>query len=126
MGKPTDKQVKEFYRMILDGKVEFGTVVNGECVCYRRTTWNTHEEEWNIEVIPRIDSLEYLGWLFKYAVPMLQGKGYQIDIVCFEHKGFDVCIFNIIHDIENHKVHRGDDLALPLFWAITEALGGKG
>ena len=126
MNKPTDEQIKEFYVKILDGKVEFGTIVNGEIVCYRRTTWDKEDEEWNIEVIPRTDSLEYLGWLFKYAVPKLQDMGYQIDIVCFEHKGFDVCIFNVIQDIKDHKLHRDDDLTLVLFWAIYEVLGGKG
>lgn len=68
---------KEFYTKILEGKVEIGTVVNGEMVFYRRTTWNENEGEWNIVVIPRTDSLEYLGWLFKYAVPKLIEDGYR-------------------------------------------------
>jgi len=74
--KPTDEQIKELYIKVLDGKVEFGTVVDNEIACYRRTTWNKEDEEWNIEVIPRTDSLEYLGWLFKYAVPKLDQSRY--------------------------------------------------
>ena len=86
--KPTDEQIKGFYTKILDGKVEFGTIVNCEIACYRRTTWNKEDEEWNIEVIPRTDSLEYPGWLFKYAVPeLLRLGGFdRVEIIFFSNK----------------------------------------
>ena len=126
MNKPTEEQIKEFWTGVFAGKVEFGTVVNEEVVCYRRTSWNQLDEEWNIEVIPRIDSLEFLGYLFKYVIPKMRDLSEQntLQDVEFHWQGKNVsdeveC--NLIFD-EAEYSGTNDDPALALFWAIKESL----
>jgi len=120
MTQLNDAQLKEFWEGVFgkDG-VEFGTVVDGEIVCYRRTRWVAEDEEWDIEVIPRTDSLEFPGYLFKHAVP--KDTDVQIStgrdlaghvnrwVVAIKYKG---------------KWHQGEDknLVLALLWAIKEAM----
>jgi len=73
--------------------------------------------------LPEKESVAYLGFLFKYAVPMLQAKGYQVDIVCYEQKRFNVGIFKEIVNPES-DIHQadGDDLNLVLREAIEKVL----
>jgi len=71
----------------------------------------------------RVDEPKFdLNDLFKYAVPKLQDKGYQIDIVCFEHKHFDVAIFNVIHDESDIYHAQGGNLAQTLRQAIEKVI----
>lgn len=78
---------------------------------------NPHKEyeglDW-VWVYPNIDPNN----LFKYAIPKLQSKGYQIDIVCFGQKGFDVAIFSTTRASYNPHSYQDDNLVLALFWAI--------
>lgn len=60
--------------------------------------------------------------LFRYAVPVLQNKGYQIDIVCFEQKGFNVCAWDVIHNNGESVFHEDDDLAVALSNVIYEVM----
>ena len=112
--KPTQEQIKEFWIGIFgkDG-VEFGTVVNGEVVCYRRTEWIEADEEWGIEVIPRSDSLEFMGYLFEHAVPKVREHLKKTA----KPRSFARMMIAWIGDIL-----RGKDPALALFWAIREVV----
>jgi len=56
--------------------------------------------------------------LFGYAVPALQEKGYQIDIVCYEHKGFNVGIFSVLGDGSDLVEQKGNVLKDVLYKAI--------
>ena len=137
--KPTDAQIKEFWIGVFGKEgVEFGTVVDGEVVCYRRTIWIEADEEWGIEVIPRTDSLEFLGYLFRHAVPSFEKvetpfghhTGARIEFVRRDKDaewrcllgnywtGMDVVggIPNPFSDYVSHVDH--PDIALALFWAI--------
>ncbi|MCK9369911.1 hypothetical protein M0R04_08405 [Candidatus Dojkabacteria bacterium] len=67
---------------------------------------------------PEID----LNNLRKYTIPVLQDKGYQIRIVCYEQKEFMVSIFDIVRSIAYEPVD-SDSLELALFWAIWNIAG---
>ena len=38
-----------------------------------------------------------LDYIYAYAIPKLQEKGYSIELIAFEHKGFRVAIFDQVH-----------------------------
>jgi len=76
--------------------------------------------EWNTDFTDSFDAC--LKWL----VPKLQDKGYQIDIVCFEHKGFAVSPFYVLDDQTRPLIDvRDDSLALALCLAIEKLIDGK-
>jgi hypothetical protein len=60
--------------------------------------------------------------LYRYAIPKLQDKGYQIDIVCFEHKGFSVAILDVCKDTNILVEIRSDNLVEALFNAILKVI----
>lgn len=122
MNEPTEAQIKKFWIGIFgkDG-VEFGTTVGGELVCYRRTKWIEEDEEWGIEVIPRMDSLEFIGFLFKYAVPV------AIDRIMAEQE----CSSDLAYAMLFKKWLRKLELDIPnhegtLYWTIWEVINEKG
>jgi len=63
---------------------------------------------------------------FEWLVPKLQDEGYQIDIVCLEHKGFAVSPFYVLDDQTRPLIDvRGDDLVLALCLAIDKLIAQK-
>ena len=119
LAKPTEEQIKKLwercgFRYIFGEKVRSGKFTEQNYYWIAPTGRRYFK-------IPLID----LNNLFAYVMPFLQDKGYQIDIVCFEHKGFAVSPFYVLDDQTRKLVEiKGDDLALALFWAIYEVLDG--
>ncbi|GAH34189.1 unnamed protein product [marine sediment metagenome] len=69
-----------------------------------------------IQPLPSIDSLEFMGFLFKYAVPkFLEEYGEDATLELLQLYWIQNVILNNLLGKE----------ALALFWAIYKALGGK-
>lgn len=86
----------------------------------------------NTQGINYYEGIEALGRLFKYAVPRLQDRGHQVEILGFEHKGFRATVYkdgftqdgagNYEPCIEPICQKENEDPALALFWAIWEII----
>ena len=112
MKEPTQEQIKEFWEYF---GIEFQIMAGGTngYLYWRKSGTELWEPGW-----PDID----LNNLFKWAVPKLQDKGYQVDIVCFEHKGFAVSVLDICKDTAILSDIRDDNLGDALFWAIYQVI----
>jgi len=76
--------------------------------------------------VPDIDSLEFLGFMFKYAVPKWiesfpHGGGRQVAYRMFSP------LFETLskQDYQKDLFNLGKEFAIALFWAIYKGLGGK-
>lgn len=116
--EPTEAQVKEFWEWVFDGKVQFGRTIGGKLVCYRQTRWIEADEEWGIEVIPDMDSLEFLGFLFKYAVPKLRSIWLQTSE---DGKAFCQALLGDTRS----QLSINKDPALALFYVCEEVINAK-
>ena len=115
--EPTQEQLKKFWEWCgLDLKHRFEVADVGISICSKCGT--TKPALLKLCSAPSLT----LDNLFKYAVPKLQDMGYQIDIVCLEHKGFSVSPFNVITSSNNIIEEKNDKLVLALFWAIWEVI----
>jgi hypothetical protein len=60
---------------------------------------------------------------FLYAVPKLQDKGYQIDIVCFKQKGFSVSLWDVTkNEDDSFREVKDNSLTRALFWVIWRVI----
>lgn len=113
MDKPTEKQWQKLWERC--GFKEYK---------YRTTGFIMDVTEWDYPNGKRYKNLPDLDLnsLSRYAVPVLQSKGFQIDIVCLEEKGFNVCAWDVLHDDGKEAVCENDDLATALFSVCNEIL----
>lgn len=109
---PTDVQKRWLWEQVFgkDG-VEFGEKIFGSLVCYRRTRWVELDKEYGIEVIPDIGSPEFLGFMFKYAIPALRKR---LGMLHTE---------SLLRTWLNSFIWRDEDPATALFWIVCEAFG---
>ena len=129
--QPTQEQIKEFWEWCgfrWEGEDEVGKGFwlspDGYAYCYP----NNHLT--STELLPFID----LNNLFKYAVPRLQDRGHQVELLAFEHKGFRATVYKECFSrrgsdgydpcLEPITQQDSEDPALALFWAIWEVKDG--
>jgi len=104
MNKLTNEQIKEFWEWC--GLMKEGSF------------WHEPSGKQLSEETPKPN----LENLFKWPVPKLQEKGYQIDIVCFEGGKFEVTVLGVTAATEIISDIRSNDLVDALFWAIWEVI----
>ena len=119
---PTDKQIQWFWEQIFGKEgVEFGkTAIDRKLVCYRRTKWIEVDEEYDIEVIPNTESLEFFGYLFEYAVPVWIDK-IMAEQGCSSDLAYAIMFKKWLEELELDIPHAAETL----FRAIYKALGGE-
>jgi len=104
MNEPTQEQIKEFWEWCGFKDVHTGEF-SGDIIGF-----------WEDELIhtPGPDNLEYLGFLFKYAIPNgCQQIIFQPDCYC------GMTVNDVLYEAT------GKSEALSLFWAIWEVLNDK-
>ena len=72
---------------------------------------------------PSIGSLEFLGFLFEYAVPKLTTQGCIVTLEIYPNG--KACCQLLPRRTSQHTYKEHKDPALALFWAIYKAFGGK-
>ena len=80
------------------------------------------------EGINYYEGIKALGFLFKYAVLMLQDRGHQVELLAYEHKGYMATVYKECFSqhssdgfdsyLEPASQVKNEDSVLALFWAI--------
>ena len=130
--KPTEEQVKKFWEWCglkwfwnHNPKCQCGAIDNDD----DERSWEDQDKngEWHLasnfwhERMDDVSRPEFLGYLFKYAVPKLQKEGIIVTIIAFEESGYGVHLCSIFHE-EPHFEVRGEVLANVLFEAIYKLI----